>query len=178
MEAVPPQLPLVEEILGPTWKKPLDTLHLEGFIKGGIPASWIYISYLFLPLQTNEKYGLRELPTHTYPQGKGLTLTTTRYQEVITFMKERPHPQKPGVDVEFFRDEPKIVFDMLPTIKPPVLYVFAGQSYASTPESIQRKMIRTRNGDVQMVTIQEAGHLIPQEQVDKCGILFVEMGYG
>jgi len=35
-------------------------------------------------------------------------------------------------------------------------------------------MERTGNGDAEMIIIQEAGHLVPQEEVDKTGIVFNE----
>ena len=97
-----------------------------------------------------------------------MTLTTPRHQEVYTFLKARPHPD--GVGLQFFRDEPRRVFDSLGDIKCPVLYVFGGKSEVSSPESIKRKMERTGKGDAEMVILKEAGHLVPQEEVDKSGM--------
>ena len=39
----------------------------------------------------------------------------------------------------------------------------------SSPESMKRKKERTGKGDAEIVVIKEAGHLVPQEEVDKSG---------
>lgn len=109
---------------------------------------------------------MRELPTKTYPNEKGVTLTTPRHQEVYTFLKARSHPEG---GIQFFRDEPKMVYDLLPTIKCPVLYIMGGKSEVSSPERNARKLKQTGNGDSEMVIIEEAGHLVPQEEVEKTG---------
>ena len=56
-------------------------------------------------------------------------------------------------------------------IKCTVLYVFGGTSDVSTKDSIRRKMESTGKGDAEMIIVEEAGHLVPQEEVDKSGIL-------
>ena len=56
-------------------------------------------------------------------------------------------------------------------MKCPVKYVFGGKSEVSTHDNIRRKMERTGDGDAEMIIIQEAGHLVPQEEVDKTGIV-------
>lgn len=94
-----------------------------------------------------------------------MTLTTLRHQEVYTFLKARPHPR--GQGLEFYQDESKLVFDLLGHIHCPVLYIFGGRSEVSSPQSIKRKMDRTKNS--KMLIIEEAGHLVPQEEVDKSG---------
>ena len=96
-------------------------------------------------------------------------MTTPRHQEVYTFLKSRPHPDGPGL--QFYRDEPQFVYTLLPQVKCPVKYVFGGKSEVSTHDNIRRKMERTGNGDAEMIIIQEAGHLVPQEEVDKTGIV-------
>ena len=110
---------------------------------------------------------MTELPTKAYPDDRGVTLTTPRHQEVYTFLKARQHPD--GSTLEFFRDEPKRIFDSLGEIKCPVLYVFGGESEFSHPESIQKKKERTGKGDSEIVIIKEAGHLVPQEKADQIG---------
>ncbi|KAF1956206.1 hypothetical protein CC80DRAFT_525706 [Byssothecium circinans] len=109
------------------------------------------------------QYGLRELPTVLYPeerktQPKEVTLTTTKHQEVMTFL--RPNfPFRPGVDTEpssseystanptainrrthpdllltpvaqapFYRGESMIVFQQLPHLRPSVFYIFGSLS--------------------------------------------------
>jgi len=54
-------------------------------------------------------------------------------------------------------------------VKCPVLYIFGGKSEVSSHDNIRRKMERTGTGDAEMIIIQEAGHLVPQEEVDKTG---------
>ena len=95
-------------------------------------------------------------------------MTTPRHQEVYTFLKARPHPD--GSGLQFFRNEPKRVFDSLGELKCPVLYVFVGESEVNSRESIRRKKEQTGKGDAEMIIIKEAGHLVPQEEVDKSGI--------
>jgi len=94
-------------------------------------------------------------------------LTTPRHQEVYTFLKSRPHPD--GEGLQFYRDEPKRVFDQLHEIQCPVLYVFGGRSEVSSPENMKRKITKTGKGDAEVIIIKEAGHLVPQEEVDKSG---------
>jgi len=96
-----------------------------------------------------------------------VTLTTPRHQEVYTFLKARPHPD--GVGLQFYRDEPKRVFDLLGDVKCPVLYIFGGKSEVSSRENIARKLKKTGNGDAEHIIIKGAGHLVPQEEVDKSG---------
>jgi pimeloyl-ACP methyl ester carboxylesterase len=94
-------------------------------------------------------------------------LTTPRHQEVYTFLKVK---ELPGGKFFFYRDEPKIVYDFLPRVRCPVLYIMGGKSEVSTPERNAQKKKYTGNGDNEMITIEEAGHLVPQEEVDKTGI--------
>lgn len=114
---------------------------------------------------------MRELPTKAYPNDRGVTLTTPRHQEVYTFSKAKPNPD--GSGLQFFRDEPKRVFDSLGEVKGPVLYVFGGKSEANTLDSMRRKKERTGKGDAEIIIIKEAGHLVPQEEVDKSGITYL-----
>ena len=101
-------------------------------------------------------------------------MTTPRHQEVYTFLKARPHPD--GSGLQFFRDEPKRVFDSLGELQCPVLYLFGGKSDVNSPESIRRKKERTGKGDAEVIIIKEAGHLVPQEEVDKSGIAYLYSG--
>lgn len=129
------------------------------------------------------KYGLREIPTAIYPeststpgpvpatissepsltpappQPKEVTLTTTKHQEVMTFLRPN-YAFRPGVDTEpssaeysehnltainrrthpdlvpcpvpqspFYRGESMLVFRQLPYLRPSVLYVFGSLSF-------------------------------------------------
>jgi hypothetical protein len=62
------------------------------------------------------------------------------------------------------------VYDNLEYVQCPVLYLFGGRSEVSSPESIKRKQQKTGNGNAEIIVIKEAGHLVPQEEVDKSGI--------
>jgi hypothetical protein len=89
---------------------------------------------------------------------------------VYTFLKSRPHPDG---GLQFFRDEPKRVFDQLHEITCPVLYVVGGKSEVSSPENMKRKINKTGKGDAEVIIIKEAGHLVPQEEVDKSGTIHI-----
>ncbi|KAF2706824.1 alpha/beta-hydrolase [Pleomassaria siparia CBS 279.74] len=176
------------------------------------------------------KYGLRDLPTKlhpedsatlgplpatvsaditntpTVPQPKSVTLTTTKDQEVMTFLRPN-YPARPG-DTEpssseysvtnssinrrthpdlipsshpqspFYRGESMMVFQQLPHLRPSVLYVFGELSFLTEdPTVIEDKMANTgsgvggsggrKEGRVDQVTVQGAGHLIPMEKVEE-----------
>lgn len=168
------------------------------------------------------KYGLRDLPTllhptataasgtlpapnadpssATVPPEKGtetqVTLTTTKHQEVFTFMRPNfpsatsPDPEtnpnpvtNPDVDLEagpntpFYRPEPIATFRQLPHLRPSVLYIFGDQSALSAPLLKADKMAQTgtgaggsggvKKGRVREVTFEGVGHLIPMEVVEK-----------
>lgn len=150
------------------------------------------------------EYGLRDLPTALYPdyqhpqdpKDKPVTLTTTKHQEVFSFV--RPHPnfegQSPGgnstvnrqthPDLQgaspfpFYRPESEIMFHNLAHIRPAVLFMFGGKSLLSNPEARDLKMKLTgtgaggnggaAQGRVQQVFFEHVGHLIPLEAVDEC----------
>jgi pimeloyl-ACP methyl ester carboxylesterase len=123
------------------------------------------------------KYGLRELPTKLYPHavaptlpydsaGREVTLTTTKHQEVFTFLrptsvehfgstdgmsesekaelKEILYPDLaenwPG---SFYRPEPVRTFENLQFLRPSVLYVFGETSPLSAVDSRNDKTSRT-----------------------------------
>lgn len=168
------------------------------------------------------KYGLRDLPTLLHPNATPasgtppplnadpssatvspeketetqVTLTTTKHQEVFTFMRpnfptptnanpgEHPNPNThPDVNIEagpnapFYRPEPLATFRQLPYLRPSVLYIFGDQSFLSAPLLKADKMAHTgtapggsggvKKGRVQEVTFEGIGHLIPMEVVGK-----------
>lgn len=150
------------------------------------------------------EYGLRDLPTALYPDFKHghdpkdnpVTLTTTKHQEVFSFIRPKPNfeDQSPGgnsainqqthPDLEgassfpFYRPESEIIFHNLAHIRPPVLFMFGGKSPLSIPEARDLKMKLTgtgaggnggaAQGRVQQVFFEHVGHLIPFEAVDEC----------
>ena len=169
------------------------------------------------------EHGLRELPTAVYsssdsatakkvrsqnvpaippsktptppgaPSPTPVTLTSTKYQEVFTFLrgnypsKDTPledyeptrttHPDLPGALQEkpFYRPEAITTFQQLPHLRPPCLYIFASdQSGLSEPRMVQERMEVTGTGvggnggvaagAVKAVDIKEAGHFVPFEK--------------
>jgi pimeloyl-ACP methyl ester carboxylesterase len=166
------------------------------------------------------KYGLRELPTKLYPDAqpspsatgaavtteptitpnvtenfseKEVTLTTTKHQEVFTFMRpnlpltadsaplELTHPDIPtsGPTTPFYRPEPTITFHNLPFLRPSVYYIFGELSDLSAPPYRNEKMATTgtgiggsggvKAGRVVDTLIMGAGHLIPMEKIEETG---------
>jgi pimeloyl-ACP methyl ester carboxylesterase len=175
------------------------------------------------------KYGLRDLPTQLHPETSAtpgplpatvsteptviptsypqeVTLTTTKHQEVMTFLRpnfparpgdkepssseysltnsninRRTHPDLTPTDhplAPFYRGESMIVFQQLPHLRPSVLYVFGALSFLTEdPAVIEDKMIHTgtgaggsggrKEGRVDQVMVQGAGHLIPMEKVEE-----------
>jgi hypothetical protein len=145
------------------------------------------------------RYGLRDLPTQIYPDTDttqqhdvGVTLTTTKHQEVLSFMrrnfptKDFPNPSiepnprtHPDVDPNiqpsspFYRFEIHSTFHKLQFLRPSVLYLFADQSGISMPILIADKMTVTgtgaggsggvKKGRVKQITFKGIGHLIPME---------------
>jgi pimeloyl-ACP methyl ester carboxylesterase len=166
------------------------------------------------------KYGLRDLPTKLYPESqptpaatgatvtveptvtpnvlagedeKEVTLTTTKHQEVFTFMRPNlaPSPDSPPVSLThpdlpteastspFYRPEPTITFHNLPFLRPSVYYIFGEHSDLSAPEFREAKMAITGTGTggsggaaagrVVEIVIKGTGHLIPMEKVEETG---------
>ena len=158
------------------------------------------------------RYGLRDLPTRLHPgvptsatpptlsadPSSGLaqpagddvpvTLTTTKHQEVLTFLRFNPNPNPhpsthPDVDLDsppttpFYSSVPISTFHNLPHLRPSVLYLFGSESFLSTPVMKADKMAHTgtgvggsggvKAGRVKEVTFQGVGHLIPMEVVGR-----------
>lgn len=166
------------------------------------------------------KYGLRDLPTLLHPDAtpasgtlpatnadpssatispgkeieKEVTLTTTKHQEVFTFMRPNfpgptnlnsetspnptTHPDvnpEAGPNAPFYRPEPLATFRQLPFLRPSVLYIFGDQSFLSAPLLKADKLAHTgtapggsggvKKGRVREVTFEGIGHLIPMEVV-------------
>ena len=153
------------------------------------------------------RYGLRTLPTAIYPtESNGfdhsghddgpVTLTTTKHQEVFTFLRpnfdgvdangrrivnRRTHPDldwRAGDTHPFYRPETAAVFNDLPRLRPSTLYIFGGQSDLSTPDLRKQKMERTGTGvggsggaeadRVKQVVFEDVGHLVPMEAATRC----------
>ena len=146
-------------------------------------------------------FGLRELPTPIYPEPlaegseKPVTLTTTRHQEVFTFLrpnfegsghKNQPVNRSTQPDLDpawptiypFYRSEGPATFLRLPNLRPSVRYVFGGTSYLSSPDLRKEKLETTgvgvggsggaKEGRVDEVVIKDVGHLVAMEAVEQC----------
>ena len=153
------------------------------------------------------RYGLRSLPTAVYPKANDafdrsenvdgpVTLTTTKHQEVFTFLRpnfdgwdangklivnRRTHPDlnvRAAYKYPFYRPEVPAVFNDLPRLRASTLYIFGGQSDLSAPDMRKQKMERTGTGvggsggaeadRVKEVVFEDVGHLIPMEAVGRC----------
>lgn len=144
------------------------------------------------------QYGVRETPTALFAEeGKGkVTLTTTKHQECLTFLR----PSWDGVDPSgstitnrdllpdmspdmlvkhpFYRPEPPNTMRGLPEVRPSVLYVFGGSSAMSAPQFRKLKMDVTgtgvggsggfKEGRVKEVVLEGIGHLVAMEASGLC----------
>ncbi|KAJ4859001.1 alpha/beta hydrolase family domain-containing protein [Trichoderma breve] len=143
------------------------------------------------------EYGLRQAPTELYPaehaeEDKRFTLTTSKHQELFTFLRpsylkvpgEKYVDKDPISDEEYpgyplYRPEPVYVFRRLPELRPSILYIFGDKSNISLPEQRRAKMALTGTGvggsggaaagRVKQVTF-DCGHLVPMEKVTECAI--------
>lgn len=143
------------------------------------------------------QYGIRETPTTVYPSEQGkVTLTTTKHQECLTFMRpswegisadgERivDREKVPDISLDmlikypFYRAEPPNTLAKLPEVRPSVLYVCGEVSPMSTPEARKFKMDTTgtglggsggaREGRVKEVVLKGVGHLVAMEASVEC----------
>ncbi|KAG0652302.1 abhydrolase domain-containing [Hyphodiscus hymeniophilus] len=149
-------------------------------------------------LQRWLKFGLRKVPTAVHPDASGeqVTLSTTKHQEVFSFYRPNFQGQnesgedivdrKTHADVDvtvavhypFYRPEPPIIVDMLPRLRPSVLFLFGGLSDVCHPQIRSALMERTgtgiggsggaKEGAVSEHTFEEIGHLIPMEAPAAC----------
>ncbi|GAO49439.1 alpha/beta-hydrolase [Saitoella complicata NRRL Y-17804] len=107
-------------------------------------------------LELHMQFGLRELPTPTYPDKKGVTLTTTKDQEVWSFLRHAP-PNPPG------RPEAVDVFKKLGGLGDlPVMYLLGEKSHINTEKGVKAK--RDATPGAEFAWIKDAGHLVPQEK--------------
>ncbi|KAK3900425.1 peroxisomal membrane protein LPX1 [Staphylotrichum tortipilum] len=147
------------------------------------------------------RHGLRALPTPIYPSpansssngtpDQRVTLTTTKHQELFTFLRpayrdgdgktpvdrDTSNPDPAHADYPFYRAEPLHAFRRLPELRPSVLYVFGEASDMSQPDARRVKMERTGTGlggsggapkgRVREVVL-DCGHLVAMERVEQC----------
>lgn len=94
----------------------------------------------------------------TYPDGKGVTLTTTKHQEVMTFQRVA----RAGMDESLGRIEPGVTRELMHRIKAPGIFIVGATSLFSKDNLNQRK--REAWPQAEMVIMEKVGHLIPQEK--------------
>ncbi len=78
----------------------------------------------------------------------------------------------------FHRPDMAIMFENLPKVRPNVLWVFGGLSPLNHEEAQDEKVARTGTGiggnggveagSVERVVVEEGGHMVPFEKVEKC----------
>lgn len=132
-----------------------------------------------------ERFGLRALPTAHYKTGTGVTLTTTKHQEVASFVRlidettlsgnRDVHPVYDKSSSSLYRYEPGDMFRRLPDVRPGVLYIYGKHSSVNPPREAAEKVHATGTrtggsggveaGRVQGVVV-DAGHLVPMEKVE------------
>ena len=134
------------------------------------------------------QHGLRPVPTAIHPSSspatdQRVTLTTTKHQELFTFLRPTYRTDAGGLPdgqkstYPFYRPEPLWAYRRLPELRPSVLYVFGETSDMSDPEARRAKMERTgtglggsggaAKGRVHEVVV-DCGHLVAMERVPQC----------
>ena len=145
-----------------------------------------------VPLTTAE-------PTSTpFPAEVPVTLTTTKHQEVLTFLRSNfppdpnsttppppihvTHPDLDPSDPQqpFYRSEAHMTFNNLPFLRPSVFYMFGSLSHISAKMYRDEKMEHTGTalggsggvaaGRVSSILLEGLGHLIPMEDVGKTAV--------
>ncbi|KID72361.1 Abhydrolase domain-containing protein mpaH [Metarhizium brunneum] len=135
------------------------------------------------------EYGLRRGSTELYPDADGeqATLTTTKHQELFTFLRPTYRSESADAIVDrdpllgrefpgypFYRPEPAHAFQRLPELRPSTLYIFGNESEMSQPDRRREKMARTGTGvggsggagagRVRQAVL-DCGHLVAMEKV-------------
>ncbi|PQE24050.1 toxin biosynthesis protein [Rutstroemia sp. NJR-2017a BVV2] len=158
-------------------------------------------------LENYLKYGIRRVPTALYPVSETVkegsyTLTTTRHQEVWSFLRPNFEGSDPETSMNrvdrllfpdinsaqrgllFYRPEVAIAQEYLIYLRPSVLFIFGAKSYLSAPERQDEKMERTgsglggsggaKAGEVEKYVFESLGHMVPLENVKACASVIGE----
>lgn len=150
------------------------------------------------------EHGLRDTPTTLHPQPGAVTLTTTKSQEIATYLRPlyeiqrdasgtcRPDklaypdldPSKLAPDSVGYNPGVEFVWQNLPTVRPTALYIIGGASHLGTSELQELRLARTGTGvggnggagagGTGHVTIPNGGHLLPMEMVERTAVAAVE----
>ncbi|KAB8270075.1 alpha/beta-hydrolase [Aspergillus minisclerotigenes] len=146
-----------------------------------------------------EKFGFRDLPTALYPEpveesdpaNPPVTLTTSKYQDMIAQIRENFSARTPDGRIQIdrsthadmdpiaafipmYRPEPRATFFRLPTLRPSVIWVLGERSYLRLDEI--REGIKVcghgiggsggdSQGKVKEAVIPKGSHLFPFENV-------------
>lgn len=121
-----------------------------------------------------------------------VTLTTTKHQEVMSYLRPNFEGKVAKVDRlthadligppeaihPFYRAEPVIIYRLLPHVRPSVLYIFGSASPVSTPHFRRKKLECTGRsvggsggapeGRVREAVVEGKGHLLPLEAIAAC----------
>ena len=121
-----------------------------------------------------------------------VTLTTTKHQEVMSYLRPNFEGKVAKVDRlthadligppeaihPFYRAEPVIIYRLLPHVRPSILYIFGSASPVSTPQFRRKKLERTgrgvggsggaAEGRVREAVVEGRGHLLPLEAIAAC----------
>lgn len=139
------------------------------------------------------EFGLRDTPTLLYPEPGKVTLRTTKANEAWSYARAHfdqenedgtksktdwiKYPDADPAMRPFYRPEGLEATEMLPRIRPDVLFLFP-QHTASSPQSNEANVARTgtaiggsggaREGKVAQAIVKNAGHLCPFEAPTAC----------
>ncbi|KAL4802370.1 alpha/beta-hydrolase [Aspergillus unguis] len=115
----------------------------------------------------------------THPRQEALQYLRPNFQHKQPASGDASHPDIIGparTTSLFYRTEPILLWNMLPHIRPSVLFVFGGKSPISTAPRRGDLLERTgtgvggsggvKQGKVKEVTVLRAGHTVPLEEVD------------
>lgn len=137
------------------------------------------------------KYGIRDTPTNLCSEQGAATLTTTKHQECMTFLRPSWEAMSedgktivnrdliPDMDPEslvmfpFYRPEPPNTLARLGELRPSALYIFGGKSDMSFPAARKQKIEATgvgvggsggvKAGRVKEKVLEDIGHLVAME---------------
>ncbi|PUU81023.1 Alpha/beta hydrolase family-domain-containing protein [Tuber borchii] len=104
------------------------------------------------------KVGFRPLPTLTYPNKTGVTLTTTKHQEVYTYIR---HDKSFQNGAQLGRDEPGGTLRLMSLVTPPLMYLVGEKSDSWAPHLMKYKMQLTPGATLEIVG--KGYHLFPLE---------------
>ncbi|KAF9888899.1 hypothetical protein FE257_008269 [Aspergillus nanangensis] len=141
-------------------------------------------------------HGLRDTPTALHTEPGAVTLTTTKSQEVFTYLRPSRNtkrdkvaypdldPSKLAPDSVGYNSGVDFVWGSLPQLRPTALYIIGGASHLGTSELQELRLARTGTGvggnggaltgGVYHVTIPNGGHLLPMEMVEETAVAVVE----